>query len=389
MRKVYLDNAATSFPKPPGVVEAMVHFMNDVGANPGRGAYDAAFEAGRIIFEARQLMAELVGAGDPSQIIFTSNVTTSLNIALKGLLKQGSHVITTSMEHNSVMRVLYALEKTRGIEVSRIKCSEEGFLNPHDVRRAIRTNTTAIVMTHASNVTGTLMPIEEIGRIAYEHGLFYIIDTAQTAGVYQLDVKALHADVLAFTGHKGLMGPQGTGGFYVRQEIVPVMDCLIEGGTGSKSSEEQQPGFLPDKYESGTPNTVGIAGLAAGVRFIRQEGLDRIRLKEEQLAERLIAGLLAIEGVTVYGPRDCSKRTGTVSIGFAELDEAEVSFILAREYGIMTRTGLHCAPSAHRTIGTFPKGTLRFSIGYFNTEEEIDYTLESLKKAMQVYLQEE
>ena len=382
MKKVYLDNAATSFPKPPGVAEAMVHFMNNIGANPGRGAYDAALESGRILLEARQLLADLFGVDDSAQIIFTSNITASLNIALKGLLREGCHVITSSMEHNSVMRVLHALERTRKIEVSCVACSTAGVLDPQDIRRAIRSNTTAIVLTHASNVTGTIMPVAEVGRIAHEAGLFYVIDTAQTAGICPLDVKTMHADVLAFTGHKGLMGPQGTGGFYVRKEVVSLMNSLFEGGTGSMSADEEQPDFLPDKYESGTPNTVGIAGLGAGLRFIRHQGLQSIKLWEDNLTKKLLDGLLSLDKLTVYGLQDYTKQTGTISIGFSEHDEAEISFLLAQKYGIMARTGLHCSPAAHKTIGTFPQGTLRFSIGYFNTEEEIEYTVESLAKVM-------
>ena len=378
MKKVYLDNAATSSRKPESVKKAILNYYENIGASPGRGGYNDSIKAGRIILEARSKLAEFFNVPKPEQIVFTHNVTYALNMGLKGVLKNNDHVITTTMEHNSVLRPLKGLEQKGIIEVDYIQCADDGTLDPKKVQKYIKNNTKLIVITYASNVTGTLMPVQEIADIAEKNGVYFFLDTAQAAGAYEIDFQKLKTDFLAFTGHKGLMGPPGTGGFAVSQRLSNNMDSLIEGGTGSISDQEYQPDFLPDKFESGTLNTPGIAGLKAGVEFIETKGLDNIRQHELKLAEMFIDGLKQIDDINIYGPGDIEKQAPTISITHKEHDLGQLSYILDDKYGIMTRSGLHCAPFAHKTIGSFPEGTLRFSIGYFNTEDEITYTLDKL-----------
>lgn len=380
MQKIYMDNAATSFPKPGCVLDSMVDFMKNIGCSPGRGGYARSLDAARIVYEARHLLNEFFNGPGDDNVIFTQNITSSLNIVIKGMFKEGWHVITTSMEHNSVMRPLMSLESSKKIKISRAPCNIDGTLDPASIEKLINNDTRAVVMTHASNLTGTILPVEEVGSICKKHGLYFIVDTAQTAGILSIDFKRIKADVLAFTGHKGLMGPQGTGGFLITDQAADITSPLIEGGTGSSSDVEMQPDILPDKYEGGTLNAVGIAGLKAGVEFINNTGIENIRMHERELTERFLNGLSLIEGVTVYGVRNSNSQTSTLSINIKEKDPSEVSYILDSEFGIMTRSGMHCAPSAHKTIGTFPRGTVRFSFGYFNTDEEIDYTLDALYK---------
>jgi cysteine desulfurase/selenocysteine lyase len=369
---IYFDNAATSWPKPPGVVEAMVHFVNDVGANPGRSAHRLAVESGRIVYNAREAVAELFNAPDPLRVVFGHNVTEALNLALRGILRPGDHVITSSMEHNSVMRPLRALER-RGVEVTVAQCSPQGFLDPADMETAVRPNTTMIALNHASNVVGTLLPMAEVGRIARRHGLLLLVDAAQTGGAYPIDVQAECVDLLAFTGHKSLYGPMGTGGLIVGERVdVERMEPLKRGGTGSRSEHEEQPDFLPDLCESGTPNAVGLAGLEAGLRWVLERGVDAIRAHEVELAQRLIHGLTNTPCVTVYGGLDAELQTATVSFNITGMEPSEVGLRLDEEYGILCRVGLHCAPAAHKTMGTFPVGTVRFGLGAFNTREEVD-----------------
>jgi cysteine desulfurase family protein len=350
----------------------MTRFLRDVGANPGRSGHRTAVEAGRIVYAAREAVCELVNAPDPLRVAFAANVTQALNMAMRGLLRPGDHVITSSMEHNSVMRPLRALER-EGVALTVVRCSAEGFLNPADVEAAIRPNTRMIVLNHASNVAGTLLPVREAGRIARERGLLLLVDAAQTAGAYPIDVQADGIDLLAFTGHKSLLGPMGTGGLVVGPRVdVSRMEPLIRGGTGSRSEREEQPDFLPDMLESGTPNAVGIAGLEAGIRWVLARGVDAIRAHERALAQRAIDGLRAIPGVTVYGPLDAARQTATVSFNIAGMEPSEVGLRLDEEHGVLCRVGLHCAPAAHRTLGTFPAGTVRFGMGVFNTTEEVD-----------------
>jgi cysteine desulfurase/selenocysteine lyase len=377
---IYFDNAATSWPKPPGVVEAMVHFMKEVGANPGRSGHRLSVEAGRIVYETREALAELFNIEDPLRIVFGHNVTEALNLALCGTLRPGDHVITSSMEHNSVMRPLRAMER-EGIELTVVPCSPEGFLDSADVEAAIRPNTVMVVLNHGSNVVGSLLPVAEAGRICRQHDLLLLVDAAQTAGAYPIDVEADHIDLLGFTGHKALCGPMGTGGLYIGPRVdLGRFEPLKRGGTGSRSELEEQPDFLPDMCESGTANTVGLAGLGAGVRFVLEQGVEKIRRHEEALTAQLIEGLEAIPVMTLYGGHDAARQTATVSFNVAGLEPSEVGLRLDEEYGILCRVGLHCAPSAHKTIGTFPTGTVRFALSYFNTEEEVETAVRAVRE---------
>jgi len=375
---IYFDNAATSWPKPPGVAEAMVHFMDEVGANAGRSGHRLAVEAGRIVYDAREAVADLFNAPDPLRVVFGLNVTEAMNLALCGYLRPGDHVITSSMEHNAVMRPLRQLER-EGVELTVLPCSPEGFLDPATIEPAVRPNTVMIALNHASNVIGSLLPIAEAGRIARAHDLLLAVDTAQTAGAYPTDMEADKVDLLGFTGHKGLCGPMGTGGLIIGDRVdVDRLMPIKRGGTGSRSEHEEQPDFLPDKCESGTANVVGLAGLTAGVRFVMEAGVEAIRAHEVALAGQLINGLQSIPGVTVYGGLDAELQTATVSFNVAGQLPSDVGLRLDEEFGVLCRVGLHCAPAAHRTIGTFPSGTVRFGLSYFNTAEEVDQALEAV-----------
>jgi cysteine desulfurase family protein len=375
---IYLDNAATSWPKPPQVKEAMNRFMEEVGANPGRSGHSLSVEAARIVYEAREALSVLFHVKDSSRVVLTLNATESINLALKGLLKYKDHVITSGMEHNSVMRPLRELEK-QGIELTVVPCFGDGTLDPREVEKKIQSTTRMIVLNHASNVTGTFLPIHEIGKIARAHNLLFLVDAAQTAGGYPIDVDRDGIDLLAFTGHKSLYGPQGTGGLVIgtrvkEQEMIP----LKQGGTGSRSEFEEQPDFLPDRFESGTPNTVGIAGLLSGVQFVVEKEIKQIHQYETGLIEKLINGLREFPQVRLYGPEDGTERMPTLSFTIVNRSPSELAFRLEREFRILCRPGLQCAPAAHRTIGTFPEGTVRFSLGYLTTEEEIDQALQAI-----------
>lgn len=374
---IYLDNAATTWPKPETVYQAMLEAVRDKGANPGRGSHNLAREAGRIIYETRELLAQLFNVADPARIIFTCNATDSLNLALKGFLQAGDHVITSSMEHNAMARPLKILEE-KGVEVTYLACTEEGILSPCQVAEAIKENTKLVALNHASNVVGTIQPIEEIGQITRTKGIKFLLDAAQTAGVLLLDVEKIGIDLLAFPGHKSLLGPQGTGGLYIREgiDLVPAR----EGGTGGNSESFYLPEILPDRYESGTPNTPGIAGLGAGVKFILEKGIAKIREHEEELTKQFLRGLKTIEKIKVYGVQDSTRQAPVVALNIGEEGSSEIAFILDKAFGIAVRAGLHCAPLAHKTIGTLDQGVVRFSFGYFNTAEEIEYTLDSLQK---------
>jgi cysteine desulfurase/selenocysteine lyase len=382
---VYFDNAATSWPKPPGVAKAMTHFLNEVGANPGRAAHRRAVESGRILYDAREAVCELFHAPDPLRLVFGKNVTEALNLALRGLLRPGDHVVTSSMEHNSMMRPLRALERqpepgSSGVQVTVVKCSPQGMLNPADVEAAIRPDTRLVALNHASNVVGTLLPVAEVGAICRERDLMFLVDVAQSGGAYPIDVQADQIDLLAFTGHKSLGGPMGTGGLIVGERVDETqLEPLVRGGTGSRSEHEVQPDFLPDMYESGTPNVVGLAGLRVGVCWVLERGVEAIRAHEAALAQTLINGLRAIPGVTVYGTLDAELQTATVSFNIARLAPSEVGLRLDDEYGIMCRVGLHCAPTAHKTIGTFPDGTVRFGLSAFNTMDEVEAALAAVE----------
>jgi len=376
---IYLDNAATSWPKPEAVYQAMDNFMRYIGASPGRSAHRLSIEAGRIIYETRESLAQLFGTDDPMHIIFTSNATEALNLALRGILHPGDHVITSSMEHNSVMRPLRAMER-KGVEITVVNCSPEGFLDSQDIERAIKPNTKLITLNHASNVVGTILPVAEVGQIARHHDVLFMVDAAQTVGCYPIDVETMNIDLLAFSGHKGLYGPQGVGGLYLRKGMEQRIEPLTYGGTGSHSEYEYQPDFLPDKYESGTPNTVGLAGLGAGVRFVLSQGVSSMQRKEETLTQLLLQGLKAIPRVTVYGDSDTRRQVAVVSFNISGLTPSEVAMQLEEGYQIMCRAGLHCSPAAHKTMGTFPQGTIRLSPGHFTSPEDIEITLEAVQE---------
>lgn len=374
---IYLDNAATSFPKPESVYREMEKCIKEYGANPGRSGHKLALQAGRAIYSTRELLCRLFNIKDPMRVVFTLNATDALNLGIKGLLKEGDHVVTTSMEHNSVARPLKFLE-SRGIETTFVQCDQKGLLDPGDIRKALKKNTALIVCTHASNVTGTVMPVKEVGAIAREKGIPFMVDAAQTAGVLDIDVEEMNIDLLAFPGHKSLMGPQGTGGLYIREGIHLVQ--MREGGTGSSSENLSQPEIVPDRYESGTPNTVGIAGLGAGVKFLLEEGIHNIRRHEQELTRLMLEGLREIKNVKIYGPGDEKQQAPVISINIGDEDSGEISYILDREFNIATRAGLHCAPLAHKTLGTFEQGTIRFSMGYFNTREEIEAAVRAVEQ---------
>lgn len=373
---IYFDNAATTWPKPREVLRAVEDAIKNHGSNPGRSGHRMALAAARLVYESRELIAEFFNAESPDNIVFTLNATDAINMALKGVLEPGDHVITTSMEHNSVSRPLFAL-RGKGVEWDVVKCGRDGSLDPRDIEKAIRPNTRLIAVTHASNVTGTIMPVEEVGKLAREKGILFLVDAAQSAGVLPIDVRKMNIDLLAFPGHKGLYGPQGTGGLYVRKGVD--VRPLREGGTGSFSDELAQPQLLPDRLESGTLNTPGIAGLAAGVRFIKEKGVESIREHEVKLTRRFLDGLQEIDGIEVYGPTEPRRRCAVVPINLKGMDSSELAYILDSAFGIEVRAGLHCSPMAHNTLGTADRGAARFSFSVFNTVEEIDEALKALK----------
>ena len=377
MRNVYLDNGATSYPKAPGVAESMAEYILNVGTNVNRGAYSSSFKAENTVYETRELLCELFRFNKPENVIFTKNITESMNVLLKGLLKENDHAVVSSMEHNAVMRPLNKLNK---VEYTKVICNEKGELNIEDVKKTIKDNTKAIIMTHASNVCGTVLDLEKVGQVCKKHNLFFIIDSAQTAGFQDIDFQKFNADAIGFTGHKGLLGPQGIGGFIVNDRINNEMTTFIEGGTGSLSDTEIQPDYMPDKFEAGTLNIPGIYGLNASLKYLLKNGVKNIREKEIYLLSRFIDGILNIENIKLIGKTATLDRTGILSINFINNDNGIVSHELGKEYGIMTRSGMHCAPSAHKTLGTFPKGTVRFSVSHFTTMEEVDYAIDCINK---------
>ncbi len=376
---IYLDNAATSWPKPASVTEAMNNFNTFIGSNPGRSGHNLSIEAGRVLFNTREIIARLFGISDPLRIVFTSGITHSLNIVIQGLLKPGDHVITTSIEHNSVMRPLREME-SRGVQLTVIECDRTGKLDTGKIHKYIKSNTKLIISTHASNVTGTILPIEETGKIASEFGIPFCVDSAQTAGTLDIDVEKSHIDILCFTGHKGLFGPMGTGGLYIRKDLDKRINPLMFGGTGSRSEFEIQPDFMPDKYEAGTLNTIGIAGLYAGVKFIMESGIQNIHSKEQMLLSRFADGISKLKNVVIYGTENMSDRVSVLSFNIEGQSPSDTAFFLDENYDILTRPGLHCAPSAHKTTGTFPSGTNRISFGYFNSIEDADTAIKAVSE---------
>lgn len=380
-KKVYVDNGSTSFPKAPGVPEAVETLLKKGAFNVNRGSYEGAYEVEEMILETREQIAELFGAQSSRQVVFTPGITWSLNLLLLGLLHPGDHVVVSGMEHNAVMRPLHMLEK-QGIVYSVAEADKEGTVSAASVERKIQDSTRLVLMIHASNVCGTIQPVEEIGRICMEKGIFFAVDTAQTAGSVPLEMEAWGIDFLAFTGHKGLRGPQGIGGFLISEKLDREMNPIITGGTGSHSDSLEQPGELPDKYESGTMNIPGIAGLHAALSYIEVTGIKRIAEKKRMLTEEFLEGVKKIPGISIVGKQGTKGRAAVVSLDFPQHDNAMVAFELEQKYGIMTRVGLHCAPEAHKSLGTFPKGTVRFSFSEENTSEEIRYVLKAMEKVI-------
>jgi cysteine desulfurase family protein len=375
---IYLDNAATSWPKPEIVYKTMDEFLRTKGGNPGRGSHSMALAARQTVDETRMLVARFINASEINRVIFTLNCTDALNLGLKGLLKPGDHVVTSCIGHNSVVRPLRKLESL-GVKVTWVPSSpDSGVLSPRDIEAAITKDTKLVVVTHASNVTGVIQPIEEYGAITRRRNLIFMVDAAQIAGKYPIDVQASNIDLLAFSGHKGLFGPPGTGALYIGNRVN--LDSLREGGTGSYSEEEEQPVILPDRYESGTQNSVGISGLGAGLKYIREEGLEKIRAHEQLLTDSLIEGLLKIPVIVLYISKDRLKQAPVISFNIKGFTPGDVGTILDQTFDIKVRTGLHCAPMMHKTISTFPLGTIRLSPGYFNTLEEIEMAIKAIDR---------
>ncbi len=381
MKRIYLDNAATSYPKAPGVSAAVKRCLDEVGGSINRSGAGSLASAQELVWETREKIAGLFGFAQPENVIFTLNVTQSLNFLLKGLLQPGDHVIVSSLEHNAVMRPLLQLEK-EGVEFSRVWGDQQGRIEAAQFAQEIKANTKMVVITHASNVCGTILPAEEIGALCERHGLVFIIDAAQTAGVLDIDLAKTKAHAIAFTGHKGLLGPQGIGGFVLRAELAARLEPLISGGTGSFSEHEYVPPYLPDKFEAGTLNLPGIYGLHAALDYLEKTGLEAIRQRESILTEILLEGLAQIEGAKLVGLPTTEGRVAVISVDFPGRDNGEIAHRLDKDYGIQTRCGLHCSPAAHKTLGTFPQGTVRFSPGPFNTVEEMQLVIAAVHKLL-------
>jgi len=378
MADIYLDNAATSFPKAPGVSRAVAEVIDHLGTSPGRGSYRLALQAGRLLFDIRETVADFFGIADASRVVFTSGATEALNLALFGLLQPGDRVITSSMEHNAVLRPLHALQQ-RGVEVVRVPADATGLVAAADIRAAATQGTKRtrmVALTHAANVTGTIQPIEELGPWCRAEGILLLVDAAQSAGLLPIDVEALGIDLLAVPGHKNLLGPAGTGFLYIREGLQP--RPLYFGGTGGDSTSPLPPEELPERLESGTVNLPGLAGLRAGLLYLQSRGLQAVRRHKAALLEQVLSGLKRLDGVRIYGPGEAACHAGVVSINLAGRDPAEIGYRLDADFGICVRTGLHCAPEAHRTIGSFPDGTVRISPGLFNTSADIDTLLQAL-----------
>lgn len=377
MQTIYLDNAATSFPKPAGVSARMKEYMDSVGATINRSVYGAAQDAGLVTLRLRERLARLFSFPEkPTHVILTPGATAGLNFVLKGFLRPGDHCLVSSMEHNAVMRPLLQLQ---GVEFDRIPCDEEGRLDPAAMLPLIRPNTRLCVMAHGSNVCGTVQDAATVGTICAEHGIAFALDAAQTAGHIPIDFQALHLSALCVPGHKGLLGPSGIGALLLRDDFAHALTPLLAGGTGSASDSEYLPDYLPDRFESGTPNLPGIYGFEEALRFIEETGIDALRAHELELTARFLEGLRTIPNLRLCGTEEFSRRVGVISVDFTQADNAEAAFRLESEFGILTRCGLHCAPSAHKTLGTFPQGTVRFSLGFSSTAADVDAALAALR----------
>lgn len=378
MRTIYLDNAATSFPKPEGVSSRMKDYMDTIGATINRSVYGAAQDAGLTTLLLRESLAKFFHFNEaPTHVILTPGATAGLNMVIKGLLKPGDHCIVSSMEHNAVMRPLLQLE---GVEFDRIPCSREGLMDPSSVEPLFRPNTKLVIMAHGSNVCGAVQDAKAVGAICRKHGIPFVLDAAQTAGHIDIDFEEWGLSALVAPGHKGLLGPSGIGVLLLKDSFARALDPLIAGGTGSASDSEYLPAYLPDRFESGTPNLPGIYGLSASMEFLAKQGLEQLHAHEMQLCRRFLDGLKSISGVNVCGPQGLENRVGVISLDFIGQDNAEVAYRLETEFGILTRCGLHCAPSAHKTLDTFPRGTVRFSLGFASTEADVDDALNAIRQ---------
>ena len=385
--RIYLDNAATTWPKPESVYAAVDRYQREIGAPNGRSGYREAIEANAIVERARQGVAELMGADDPLQIVFGSNGTDVLNLAIRGVVRPGDHVVTTVCDHNSVLRPLRALGEQAGVEVSYVPCNAEGLVSPDEVRAALRPNTRLVAVVHASNVTGAIQPIEAIGRIVREHGALFLVDAAQSLGHVPLDVSQFEVDLVAAPGHKGLLGPLGTGVLYIRLGVERELNPLRYGGTGSRSDEDRQPDELPDKYEPGNHNLPGLAGLVAACEFLARKSIAAIHAHQTALTARLLGRLQEITGCTVHGPQTTAQRTSVVSITVDGYDPQELAAVLEASHRIQCRAGLHCAPRMHEALGTTAGGgTLRISPGYSTTLDEIDLVATALEEVASMSL---
>lgn len=366
---IYFDNAATTFPKPESVIEKTIDFMRTKAANPGRSGHKMALEGGRVLFEARLEIAQLMNIENPMNVVFTKNATESINIGIKGYAKEGMHIISSGMEHNSVSRPIVALE-SQGISHTFVRCDSEGFLDLEELENSFTDKTGLVAVTHASNVTGTVNDIMKIGAICKAHNVPLLVDCAQSAGVFDIDVQKMNIAILCAPGHKGLYGPMGTGFIYVREDIS--LSPLMQGGSGSKSESLIHPDIMPDKLESGTANAVGIAGLLEGIRYIQHIGISNIRQHEQELVELCIKGLKQYKNVKIYGPEDFTKRCGVVSFNIGNAPSTDISYILDSEFDIEVRSGLHCAALSHQTLETVDQGVIRASFSYFNTKQEVE-----------------
>lgn len=380
---IYLDNGSTAFPKAPGVGEAMMNYVNHVGVNIARGGYEAAYDAAEGVLETRERLCRLFGFDRPENVIFTGGVTVSLNCLLKGLLRPGDRAAATSMDHNAVLRPLAQLAEA-GVETEIVPCEADGSLNLDRLEDALRKRPRVLVMTHASNVCGTVLPAEEAAALCRRYGTYCVLDSAQTAGRLPIHMGDWGLDAVAFAGHKGLLGPQGIGGFLVTEELAAELRPLLAGGTGSQSHLEEMPAFLPDRFEAGTLNLPGIFGLRAALVYLETVGIDAVRQAELARTAQLLEGLRGIPGVRIAGRQDLRGRTAVVSVDFPGQDNARAAYFLETR-GILTRCGLHCAPRAHRTLGTYPQGTVRLTPGHTTTEEEIGRALDAVREAARGY----
>ena len=382
MNTIYLDNGATSFPKPPAVAQAMLQYMTEVGASINRGVYGSAQAAGMTTLMLREGLCRLFHHSDPTHCVLTGGNTMGLNMVLRGWLRPGDHCLVSSVEHNAVMRPLHDLAE-QGVTFDRIPCDRDGHLNPADIPALIRPNTRLLVMAHGSNVSGAVQDAMAVGAICHEHGIPFVLDAAQTAGHWPIDFEAMHLSALSVPGHKGLMGPSGIGALLLSDDFAKNLTPILTGGTGSASDSEAQPDYMPDKFESGTPNLPGIYGFHAAVDFILDTGVEVLQERERQLTKYFLDKLRDVKDIRLAGPWDLENRVGVISVDFAQVDNAEAAYQLEQDYGILTRCGLHCAPSAHKTLGTFPQGTVRFSVGHYTTEAEIDTAVQAIAEIAQ------